>query len=131
MVGTPEYELAKFLDKIIKPFIPNNFMLGSTHDFISKLNQFQFWSNHKLVRFDVTSLFTNVPLNEAIRLITDTIYSKENPNVLPFDRGTFVKLLRIATTGMFMYKDKLFQQIDGVAVGSPLGPTLANFSLAK
>ena len=42
MVGTPEYELAKFLDKIIKSYIPNNFMLESTYDFISKLNQFQF-----------------------------------------------------------------------------------------
>ena len=29
-----------------------------------------------------------------------------------------------------MYKDKLFQQVDGVAMGGPLGPTLANFFLA-
>ena len=76
-------------------------------------------------------MFTNVPLNETIRLIADTIYSKENPNVLLCDRGTFVKLLRITTTGMFMYKDKLFQQIDGVAIRSPLGPTIAKFFLAK
>ena len=131
MVGTPEYELAKFLDKIIKPYISNNFMLESTNDFISKVNQFQFSSNDKLVSFDVTSLFTNVPLNETIRLIADTIYSKENPNLLPCDRDTFVKLLRIATTRIFMNKDKLFQQIDGVAVISPLGPTLPNFFSAK
>ena len=49
MVGTPEYEIAKFLDKIIKPYNPHNFMLESTNDFISQLNQFQFSSNHKLV----------------------------------------------------------------------------------
>ena len=42
MVGTPEYALAKFLDKIIKLYIPYNFMLESTNDVISKLNQFQF-----------------------------------------------------------------------------------------
>ena len=30
-----------------------------------------------------------------------------------------------------MYKAKLFQQINGVAMGSPLGSTLANFFLAK
>ena len=29
-----------------------------------------------------------------------------------------------------MYKDKLYTQIDGVAMGNPLGPTLANFFLA-
>ena len=32
---------------------------------------------------------------------------------------------------MFLYKDKLFQHIDGVAMGLPLGPILANIFLAK
>ena len=76
-------------------------------------------------------MFTNVPLSETIRLIADTIYSEENPKVLLCDRDTFVKLLRIATTGLFMCKDKLFQQIDSVAMESPLGPTLAKFFWAK
>ena len=31
---------------------------------------------------------------------------------------------------MFLYKDKLYKQVDGVTMGSPLGPTLANFCLA-
>ena len=31
---------------------------------------------------------------------------------------------------MFLYKDKLYQQHDGVSMGSPLAPTLANFFLA-
>ena len=29
----------------------------------------------------------------------------------------------------YIYKDKFYRQIDGVAIGSPLGPTLANFCL--
>ena len=32
---------------------------------------------------------------------------------------------------MFLYKDKLFQQIDGVSRGLPLDPTIANFFLAE
>ena len=32
---------------------------------------------------------------------------------------------------MFLHKNKLFQQIDGVATGPLLGPTLANFYLSK
>ena len=31
---------------------------------------------------------------------------------------------------MFLYKDKLYQQHDGVSMGSPLASTLANFFLA-
>ena len=47
-----------------------------------------------------------------------------------FDKSTFVKLMNIATSGLFMYKDKLYRQVDGVTMGSPLGPTLANLCLA-
>ena len=41
-----------------------------------------------------------------------------------------MKLLRIATQGMFMHENKLYQQYDGVSMGSPLGPAIANFFLA-
>ena len=39
-------------------------------------------------------------------------------------------MLRLACEGLFFYKDCLYKQIDGVAMGSPLGPTIANFFLA-
>ena len=37
--------------------------------------------------------------------------------------------MHLATQGMFLYNNKLYKQIDGVAMGSPLGCTLANFFL--
>ena len=40
------------------------------------------------------------------------------------------KLLQIATGGYFLYRGKLYCKIDGATMGSPLGPTLANFFLA-
>ena len=35
-----------------------------------------------------------------------------------------------ATSGIFMYHNRYFRQVDGVTMGSPLGPTMANFCLA-
>jgi len=35
----------------------------------------------------------------------------------------------MATQGFFLYKNKLYKQIDGIITGLPLGSTLANFSL--
>ena len=35
--------------------------------------------------------------------------------------------MKLCTEGMFLYKGKLYKQVDGVAMGSPLGPTLANW----
>ena len=39
MIGTPKYNLAKFLDQIIKPYIPNQFMLDSTFHLLDKLKR--------------------------------------------------------------------------------------------
>ena len=132
MIETPEYQLAKFFDSVIKPYIPQTYMLQSTNQLLEHLHEFKFNSNHKLVSFDVSSLFTNVPLDQTIQIIADTIYNSEqpNPNQPIFEKRMFIKLLQLATKGIFMHKDKFYQQHDGVSMGSPLGPTIANFFLA-
>ena len=128
MIGTPVYQLAKFLDAIIKPDIPQTYMFKSNKQFLDRINNFQFDANQKLISFDVSSLFTNVPLEETIQLITKRIYNSKHQDVKKqiLSRGIFIKLLRIATEGMFMHKNKLYQQYD---MGSSLGPTIANFFL--
>ena len=63
-----------------------------------------------------------------INIVVDHIYKQESKQA--YDKKTFKKLLEMATTGIFMHQDKYFQQKDGVTMGSPLGPTLANFCLA-
>ena len=44
--------------------------------------------------------------------------------------GAFKKYLQIATGGYFFHGGKPYCQIDGVTMGSPLGPTLANIFFA-
>ena len=129
MINTAEFKLAKYLDGFIKPNINTEYSVNSTSMFMEKLNDFSFSQGDKLVSFDVCSLYTNVPLEETIKLIAEMVYSEESVCVPPFPKKIFLKLLRYATAGMFLYKDKLYKQTDGVAMGSPLGPSLANFFL--
>ena len=103
-------------------------MLNSTASFIDRIKSFVFSSSQTLVSFDVVSLFTNIPLMETIDIVTDYVYKHESRPSYP--KQTFKKLLQIATGGYFLHKDKLYCQVDGVTMGSPLGPTLANFFLA-
>ena len=91
--------------------------------FLQKLNEFSPQKNQVTVSFDVISLFTNVPLAETIELIANYIYAKDNPSYPPFSTDIFVKIMFKATQGLFMYQDELYQQIIGVTMGSPLGPT--------
>ena len=86
MIGTSGYELAKYLDKLIQPCIPDNFMLNSTTSFLDKLKSFVFLPLDKLISFDVESLFTNVPLKETIDLVVNYIYAQEKHKHPPFTK---------------------------------------------
>ena len=62
MVNTPEHNLAKWLDSLIKLYIPDSYFLPSTSSLVDKIKEVKLTNNAKLVSLDVTSLFTNIPL---------------------------------------------------------------------
>ena len=37
--------------------------------------------------------------------------------------------MHLSTKGMFLYNNKLYQRVDGDAIGCPMTPTVANFLL--
>ena len=79
-----------------------------------------------MVSFDIKSLFTNVQLRKIVDIFLDQLYSS---NLLPspFPRSVCNDMLCMATKNVqFSFNDLIFCQIDGVAMGSPLGPILAN-----
>ena len=91
MVDIPEYNLAKYLDDIIKPYSPDTHLLRSAEDFFERLQQFPCNDKCVLVSFDVVSLLTNVPLSETIDLpvITNCLYANENADNIPLPKEIF------------------------------------------
>ena len=79
---------------------------------------------------DVDSLFTNIPLKEIINICTNLLY--KNVDVLEgVNKSEFENLLSLATQDShFMFNDILYKQKDNVAMGSPLGITMANVFLS-
>ena len=83
-----------------------------------------------ITSFDVESLFTNIPLTETIDIVTSRLYANDCPHRPAFSETDFKNLLTIACTdSCFEFNGKLYVQVDGVAMGSPLGPVLANVFL--
>ena len=75
--------------------------------------------------YDVTSLFTNIPLQEAIDIAINHIWN-HNFN-LRITKKELKKLFHFAALQThFIFNSKFYNQIDGVAMGSPLAPVLAN-----
>ena len=129
-IGTFSYKTAKYLAKILSPLAQNSYLLKNSNDFINRLNKFKL-RNSYMVSFDVESLFTNVPLDYTINLILERIYQDKELDIL-IPEPDLKRLLELCTKdNIFLFNDLLYQQIDGVAMGSPLGPLLANVFMSR
>lgn len=83
-----------------------------------------------MTSYDVDSLFTNIPLNETISICVDKLYFRDDFLLNGLSKKEFRSLLELATKeSLFLFNKEYYSQTDGVAMGSPLGPTLANVFL--
>ena len=123
-IGTFNYNLSRFLCDFLSPFVPNDYSCKYNFSFVSQI-KYANLSRKFLVSYDVTSLFTNTPLQETIDIAINFI-SNHNPN-LNITKKELKKLFLFATSQThFIINSKFYNEIDGVAMDSPLAPVLAN-----
>jgi len=129
-IGTFNYNVAKFLVPIIAPITTNQYTIDNSTSFAKEITSLNFQQPVIMASFDVESLFTNVPLQETTELITKTL-DTYSLNKFGLNKDNFKKLLETtAHHSVFTFEDCLYTQTDGVAMGSPLGPSYANAFLS-
>ena len=130
-INNYSYKVAKFFIPLLNPLSIGSYMVRDSFSFVQELLNLNFNSSSVVMAgFDVTSLFTNIPLDETIDIISNCVFA----NAVRFHgltRCEFRKLLCFAVKNChFLFNGVLYQQIDGVAMGSPLGPLFANIFLS-
>ncbi|XP_063592239.1 uncharacterized protein LOC134769440 [Penaeus indicus] len=125
-IGTLNYNISKYFVHILKTLTINEFTIHDTFSFVKTILDIPNADSHIMASFDVTNLFTNVPLSETIEIITESLFN-HNTHMNGLNKVQFKKLLEIATKDItFFFDGKSYKEVDGVAMDSPLGPTLAN-----
>ena len=128
-INTPSYQLAKFFVPILSEFTKNDFVVKDSFSFaldVRSQNPDLFMAS-----FDIDSLFTNLPLDETIEICVKKVF-KRKQKFKGMTKSEFKQLLEFATKdAFFLFNGTFYEQIDGVAMGSPLGPTLANVFLCQ
>jgi hypothetical protein len=116
-IGSPTYHLAQHLAGLL-----NTYTCHSPHhvknavEFVQTLNSLRVNPHDIMVSFDVVSLFTKVPVNDTMYLLRQH-----------FDEDILRLFHDVLTTSFFSFNGQFYEQIDGVAMGSPLSPVIANF----
>lgn len=134
-VNTYNYKLAKHLVKILSPLLDQTHTLKDTFDFVNKVSSLNTITDTTLVSFDVESLFTNVPTFETIEIILHQAFVNIPTNgeacFNGFTRKELKRLLILCTQeSHFQFNNEFYDQVDGVSMGSPLGPLFANFFMS-
>ena len=133
-IDTPEYGLCKWLEIQLKPLLKSKWIINSNIEFMDSLKTIKPKQGDVCRTFDIKSLYTCVPLEETINMVADDVYSNENLSVFTKSKITkkvFKNILKTCSQSIFCFNNQVFKQIDGLSMGSPLAPLLANWFVSK
>ena len=82
-----------------------------------------------MASLDFDSLFTNIPLDKTIDICINSLY-KDNEKTPKIPKDVLRNMLNVATRELFFMFSN-YKQIDGVAMGCPLGPAPANIFMGS
>ena len=78
---------------------------------------------------DVKALYTNIPNDEGLQALKETLDKKQNKSIATNVIVTFMSL--ILTLNNFIFNDKNYLQVKGCAMGTILAPPFANIFMDK
>lgn len=134
MTGSAYHELARKIDDwFLKPILPRfrRHTVKDSFAFKDKVQNTTVDDTCEMICTDVSSLFTNIPVDETIDIICDVWFrgAGEPPKVgdQSISETSLRQLLNaVSKNVLFVFNGKLFRQKDGLAMGSPLSGSFAD-----
>ncbi|XP_072030595.1 uncharacterized protein [Amphiura filiformis] len=127
--GSITYDTAKMVANILSPLVgKTDRHLNNSEDLVNKLSKFTLLDSECLVSYDVTALFTSVPVDETLGIIKTLLMNDstlESRTDLSPQQITELLSTCLKTT-YFVYEGNFYIQSEGAAMGSPVSPIIAN-----
>ena len=127
--GSVTYGVAKELAKILKPLVGKSpHHINSTQDFVEQGKQFKLEPGECLSSYDVSALFTSVPIDPALKIIKDLLDKDTTlKERTVMEVGEIILLLEFCLKNTyFSFQGQFYEQVEGTAMGSPVRPIVAN-----
>ena len=130
--GSLLYNLNKYKANILKAYVRDeNNNAKNSNMFFNYIRNVPIEDDEIMVSFDVTSLYTNIPIIDTLNIIKDYVNNDDHftrKTAIPQDR--FLDLVRLVlTTTWYTFNSQFYQQTDGVAMGGPASLTTAEICM--
>ena len=126
--GTPLYKVSKHIADILKQYLDKEGRHSENSKVFSQyVRTLMVEEDEVLVSFDVTSLYTNVPITATLEIIKDSLLNDHNLKAktdIPIDDFSDIVNFLLTKT-WFQYNGKFYKQTDGVAMGGPASSVVA------
>ena len=127
--GSVAYGTTKELVRIEKPLVgrsPTN--VHNTKDFVEKVKNIKLQPQECIISYDVKALFTSVPIQPAIKIIKQHLEGdQELKQRTSMTEKHIICLLEFCLKNTyFIFQGRFSEHIEGVAMGSPISPIIAN-----
>ena len=120
--GSPLYNPNKYIANILKAYVKdeNNNAKNST-TLSNYIRNVSIEDDKIMLSFDVTSLYTNIPIFDMLNIIKDYVnndYQFTRKTAVPQDKFLDLVYLVLKTT-WYTFNSQLYQQTDSVPMGDP------------
>ncbi|XP_076047543.1 uncharacterized protein LOC143029072 [Oratosquilla oratoria] len=126
-IPSTSYNIAKQLWAILTPFVPAIYSLNSATDILDILKANS--ANGIIASLDVEKLFTYIPIDRTINYIIDRVYHNDSTANIAIPESILHTMPMCCTKEVpfTCQHGEKYQQVGGVAMGSPLKVLFANF----
>ena len=123
----PTERISQFVDHFIQPIVPTlkSYIKDSGH-FLNILNQVNPSGDIILCTLDVTSLYTNIPNDEGINAVRQSLSKSRDYTQNPTNNSICELLSLVLKCNNFQFDNKHYLQIGGTAMGTKVAPSFAN-----
>ena len=128
-IDSPTERISMMLDIILQPLLSSTkSYIKDTPDFLRKLDRISILPEENFFTLDVTSLYTNIPLEESLDIMETDFFPQTNCGIpIEYLRRMLELVLKCNN---FKFNRKHFLQINGTAMGTRVAPTYANLFMA-
>jgi hypothetical protein len=121
---------------ILKPLIGNSeYHVQNSKDLADCMGTLYIKQDEVLVSHDVVSLFTNTPIQSTLEIVKRRLEEDEElsdrTNLEVSDITELLIGVCLTTTTYFTFRNEVYKQVFGAAMGSPVSPVVAEFFMEE